>query len=265
MRNTSHRLIYRIYLKSAKNFRKIRNFDKFPGKLKKFPGSLGYPDYPLLGGKLLYPLRALGRSSNPGYRISGVVLVLSSLPILVQIAIDSRDVAFDYRSFMCTYLSSAPIWTIASPMIVGLFMLLPNLIVIGTSIALLRVIKKTKYRVKQGIRTTLYVGLGYIIVNGPMTFHLFTLKNASKILPAEVIRFYENNLFRSVFFFTFCNCSLNFFVYHRSVKSFNVFVRKVFRRARCFFISDSFDADVNSYRLRRVKTCKLAVHEGDRR
>ena len=32
-------------------FRKIRNFEKFPGKLKKFPGSLGYPDYPLLKGK----------------------------------------------------------------------------------------------------------------------------------------------------------------------------------------------------------------------
>ena len=203
---------------------------------------------------LLYPLRALGRNSKPGHKISVVVLVLSSCPILVQIAIDSRDVAFDYRSFMCTYLSSSPIWKIVSPMIVGMFMLLPNLIVIGTSIALLRVIKKTKYRVKQGIRTTLYVGLGYIIVNGPMTFHLFILKNASQILPAEVIRFYENNLFRAVFFFTFCNCFLNVFVYYRSVKSFNVFVRKVFTRARCFFKSDSSDADLNTYRLRRLKT-----------
>ena len=202
---------------------------------------------------VLYPLRALGRDSKPGHKISVVVLVLSLCPILLQIAIDSRDVAFDYRSFMCTYLSSAPIWEIVSPMTVGLFMLLPNLTVVGTSIALLRVIKRAG-RLKQGLRTTLYVGVGYIIVNGPMTFHLFILKNASKILPAEVIRFYENNLFKSVFFFTFCNCSLNFFVYYRSVKSFNVFVRRACRRARCFFKSDSSDASVDSYRLRRLKT-----------
>ena len=32
-------------------FRRMRNFEKFPGKLKKFPGSLGYPDYPLLKDK----------------------------------------------------------------------------------------------------------------------------------------------------------------------------------------------------------------------
>ena len=46
---------FQFLLRLAKIFRKIRIFEKFPGKLKKFPGSLGYPDYPLLKGKVLRP------------------------------------------------------------------------------------------------------------------------------------------------------------------------------------------------------------------
>ena len=42
-------------------FRKIRNFEKFPGKLKKFPGSLGYPDYPLLKGKTIETSKLLNK------------------------------------------------------------------------------------------------------------------------------------------------------------------------------------------------------------
>ena len=210
---------------------------------------------------LLYPLNALGRTNRQGHKISVVILFLSSIPSLVQIAIDSRDVAFDYRSFMCTYLSSAPIWKILSPVVVGLFMFLPNFIVIGTSIALLRVIRNAKTsnkqiqykgRAKQGIRTVFYIGFTYIIVNGPLTFHLFVLKNVSQILSTRWGRFYEDNLFRAVFFFTFSTCFFNFFVYYRSVNSFNVFVRKFFKKARCLFKSNSSDKKLDSYRLRRL-------------
>ena len=212
---------------------------------------------------LLYPLNALGRTSRQGHKISVVILLLSSIPSLTQLVIDSRDVAFDYRSYMCTYLSSAPIWKIVSPVTVGLFMLLPNLMVVGTSMALLRVIKKAKRnrkqcqykgRVKQGIRTIFYIGFTYIIVNGPLTFHLFVLKNDSQILSTEWGRFYEEKMFRVVSFFSFSNCFFNFFVYYRSVNSFKVFVKKAFKKARCLFGSGSSDTNVDSYRLRALNT-----------
>ena len=201
---------------------------------------------------LLYPLNALGRNSKRGKEISAVILALSFFPSLLQIAIDSQDVAFDYRSFMCTYLFSAPIWKILKALVVALFVFLPSLIVVGTSVALLRRIKRAEGRVKQGIRTTFYVGFVFIIVNGPLTFHLLVLRNFSQNLTVEVIRFYENNLFRAVSFFSFSNCFLNFFVYYQSVKSFNVFVKKVLKKTQGFFKFNSSDAEMNSYRLRRL-------------
>ena len=203
---------------------------------------------------LLYPLDALGRNSTRGHKISVIVFLLSFCPSLVQMVIDIRDVAFDYRSFMCIHLSRAPIWKIISPVVIGLFMLLPNLIVIGTSIALLRVINKANCRVKHGIRTVFYVGFAYIIVNGPVTFHLLFLRKFSQFFSAELVLFYDNNLFRALSFFTFSNCFLNIFVYYRSVKSFNVFVKKCLENIRGFLGSDFSDADVDSYRLRRLNT-----------
>ena len=202
---------------------------------------------------LIYPLNALGRDSKRGQKIGAAILSLSLFPSLLQISVDSQDVAFDYRSFMCTYLFSAPIWKIFKTLVIAIFVFLPSLIVIGTSIALLRPIKRAEGRVKQGIRTTFYVGFVFIIVNGPLTFHLLVLRNFSQILSDEVIRFYENNLFRVVSFFSLSNCFLNFFVYYKSVKSFNVFVKKVLKKIQSFFrFYSSSDADMNSYRLRRL-------------
>ena len=201
---------------------------------------------------LLYPLNALGRNSKRGKKISLVILVSTICPGIVQILIDSHDVAFDYRSYMCTYLFTAPIWKTLSTLVIGLFVFLPNLIVVVTSVALLVFIRKTEGRVKQGIKTTFFVGFAYIIVNGPVAFHLLVLSNFSPIFSDEVRRFYEDNLFRAVFFFSFANCFLNFFVYYQSVKSFNAFVRKVLKRGRCFCKSYSSDANLDAYRIRRL-------------
>ena len=204
---------------------------------------------------LLKPLDALGRNSKPGHKISAVVLVLSLIPSLVQMVIDIRDVAFDYRSFMCTYLFSAPISQTFSNLFITLFVIFPNLIVVGTSIALLRVIRRAEGRVKQGIRTKFYVGLAYIIVNGPMMLHLLFLRNFSNVVSPDARRFYENNLFRAASFFALSNCFLNFFVYYRSVKSFNVFVRKVLTNTRGFCKKfNTSDANVDSYRIQRLST-----------
>ena len=188
---------------------------------------------------LLYPFKALGRTSKQGQIISAVILVLSTFPSILQLAVDRRDVEFDYRSFICLYRYSSPIWKILSPVIVGLFVFLPNLIVFGTSIALLRIVKKVKGRVKQGIWTTLYVAFVYFSVNGPITFHILVTQNLSHILSGEVISFYDNNLFRSVSFFASSNCFLNFLIYYRSVRSFNFFVRKSLQKISIFVNSTS--------------------------
>ena len=188
---------------------------------------------------LLYPFKALGRTSKQGKMISAVILVLSTCPSILQLAVDWRDVDFDYRSFICLYRHSAPLWKILSPMIVGLFVFLPNLIVFGTSVALLRIAKKVKGRVKQGIWTTLYVAFVHFSVNGPITFHILVIQNLSHILSAEVIIFYDNNLFRTVSFFASSSCFLNFLIYYRSVRSFNFFVRKSLQKISIFVNSPS--------------------------
>ena len=180
---------------------------------------------------LAFPLRAVGRSRKLGYKICAVVWLLTALNPISLIAVDSSDVQFEYRAYRCMYGYSAPIWKRLLLSNVIIFNLLPNIIVAVTTVSLMVLVKRARGRVnKQGIFTALYVGLAYLIANGPLSFYIIFFRPIISRLTSspEEIKFYGDKVYTFVSFIMFLNCFANCFVYYRSVMSFKLFVRHMF-------------------------------------
>ena len=180
---------------------------------------------------LAFPLRAVGRSRKLGYKICAVVWLLTALNPISLIAVDSSDVQFEYRAYRCMYGYSAPIWKRLLLSNVIIFNLLPNIIVAVTTVSLMVIVKRARGRVnKQGIFTALYVGLAYLIANGPLSFYIIFFRPIISRLTSspEEIKFYGDKVYTFVSFIMFLNCFANCFVYYRSVMSFKLFVRHMF-------------------------------------
>ena len=177
---------------------------------------------------LAFPLRAIGRSRKLGYKICAAVWLLTALPPITFIVVDSSDIKFQYRAYRCLYGYTAPFWQWLLPIYVIIFNLLPNIIVAVTTVSLMVIVKRARGRMnKQGIFTALYVGLAYLIANGPLSFFVIFFRAiiSHLISSPDTRRVYEDKLYTYASFVMFLNCFVNCFVYYRSVTSFKLFVR----------------------------------------
>ena len=180
---------------------------------------------------LVFPLRVVGRSRKLGYKICAAVWLLTAFNPISLIAVDSSDVQFEYRAYRCMYGYNAPIWKRLLLSNVIVFNLLPNIIVAVTTVSLMVILKRARGRInKQGIFTALYVGIAYLIANGPLSFYIIFFRTIiSRLISSpEEIKFYGDKLYTFVSFIIFLNCFANCFVYYRSVMSFKLFVRHMF-------------------------------------
>ena len=179
---------------------------------------------------IVFPLRAVGKNRRPGHIMSTVVWLLAGLYSMIQIIVDETDVVFDDRAYRCLYAYSAPIWRWLSIITAMLFILIPNLIIVTTTISLIVTIRKANRRInKRGLVTVLFVGFTYFIANAPLSLYIIVFKNMSHLIPSqEARRNYDNILYTTVSFILFINCFANGIVYYRSVNSFKIFLKQVF-------------------------------------
>ena len=177
---------------------------------------------------LLYPFQSMSRTRRSAYLISAGTWLLSAVTPLVQIATDRRDVTFDYRIYRCKYGFRAPVWQWLLAPLSTVVTVLPNVIVVGTTIALLVIIKKAKGRTnKQGAITALYIGCVYLLANSPVAFYTAIYMKISHLMSPGARLFFDVNVYGFSYFVMFINCFTNGFVYYRSVNSFKMFVKRV--------------------------------------
>ena len=176
---------------------------------------------------ILYPLRTVGRTKALAYRISAAVWILTAVTPVTLILIDSSGVEYDARAYRCMYSFSAPIWEWLLPLMGLAFTAAPNVIVLGTTISLLVLLRKARGRVnKQGILTALFVGIAYFIANGPVSLYVVVYKGNPDVIPSpEDKKYMDDKLYTATSFIMFLNCFTNVFVYYRSVTSFRIFVK----------------------------------------
>ena len=173
---------------------------------------------------LLSPLRALARSKRVAHYISAFIWTLAAIPPVIQIIVDIHDVYFDTRIFRCMFSYRAPIWNVILPPISIVLGLLPVVIVTGTTIALLVVVKRARRKTNtQGVFTALFVGCIYLVACTPVV--LYTVIHKKIPLPPDVQRIFEIYVFKLAFFSIFINAMFNIFVYYVSVRSFGEYMR----------------------------------------
>eukprot|EP00116_Pleurobrachia_bachei_P008432 sb/3468694/ len=112
---------------------------------------------------LVFPLRARTRTRKTGIIISGLVWIAAAIFPVAQLVVDSGAVAFDYRNYRCQYVFRAEIWIWLRPLMIGVLMVFPNVLVLFTTFALVYfVVRSGKNIKKQGLLTVFVVAMVYI-------------------------------------------------------------------------------------------------------
>ena len=177
---------------------------------------------------LIYPLHFHVRSNRFAHKVIAIIWLLSAILPTVQFLVDKADIIFDTIIYRCKYSFSSPVWGRLLPPLMMILFVIPNLIVIGTTISLLVVLKKARGRTsKNGVLTSLYVGGIYLLSSLPVTLYSFLYKNFEHIMSPELRRFFEYHVFIFAFYVMFLNVMSNFFVYFVSLDSFNKLVKRI--------------------------------------
>ena len=190
-------------------------------------------------GKLLllkYPLRTVSWTTRQAHKSAAAIwMVLLSIPTL-HLLIDKDDVTFDYRVYFCTYRYSSSVWQILSP-ITSLAMFAPNIIMVVSSILLLKearkVVRGTRESLRwKGVMAVVLTATINILTYIPITAYFMAEPFVTKNPLAPGIFYVE--FYRSTTSTLGINVLGNFFVYSLTVSSFRTFLRIKMRQTALF-------------------------------
>lgn len=143
------------------------------------------------------------------------------------LAIGPTDISFDYRTYNCMYGFHSPIWTLAKPFYAVLGGALPNLIIVVTTVLMLRTARKAaRESLKwKGVITVFLTVVVYMLAYAPFTlFHI--MEPLLKTNPDDPSNF-DRYFFRVAWPFVSLNITSNFFIYSLTVDSFKVFLKRM--------------------------------------
>ena len=176
---------------------------------------------------LAFPLRSIDRKRRTACVLAGTLWAAACIISIAQLVIDRHSVTFDYRLYRCHYVFRAPVWKWARPLLLTCIMVLPNAIVLATTLALLVFVRRKRGKVNlQGALTSLYIGLGYVLAFGPVAINQSIILNLYPTMDRGTREFFFVVFARFAFFMTFLNGMSNVFIYMLSVKSFGKFMKK---------------------------------------
>jgi hypothetical protein len=145
--------------------------------------------------------------------------------------VDRHDVSFDYRVYNCEYGYTNEIWetTLKHPMAILGFVtyIVPNIIIIGTTIPTLRYLVNAKNAAKrvrgsvpwQGAMTVILTSVVYCIATIPYSIYA----TASHFVKEDPTGLFHIRLFKVSYFMTMLNIMSNFYIYTMTIRSFRRF------------------------------------------
>ena len=136
-----------------------------------------------------------------------------------------RRTEFDWRSYRC-YSSSEGVWAWLGPVLLGISLLFPNVIVIITTLALLYKVKKATGVHRRDVTTLVPISIIYLVSYAPIGVY-WVAESAFR----QGGHYLSLNRFGSLV--KFLNNSLNPIVYFISLRSFRGFVQRLCARCDC--------------------------------
>ena len=193
-----------------------------------------------------YPLRTGFWSKRRTQNICAVIWISSLGSPVLHLILNKDDVTFDYRVYTSSYLYSSNIWTILLPVITFAILVIPNCLIMISTVLLLnearKVVRGTEESLRwQGIITVILNAMVYTLSILPLSVYFMAESQVEK--RAEPGPYYQE-------FFRFGMCALsfntlaNFFVYSLAVASFRGFLKTKFQQAASF-LSNNFPSSGN--------------------
>ena len=106
-------------------------------------------------GKLLllkYPFKLRFLSKKHAHKICAGIWVVCIFNPVFHLGIDKDDVIFDYRVYTCLYKYTSPIWKVVMPVFTLIYLVIPGVTVVVSTVLLLREAKKAVRRTQETLR-----------------------------------------------------------------------------------------------------------------
>ena len=170
-------------------------------------------------------------SSRSAHVICGAVWGISFIVPAMFFIVDKGDVSFDFRTNVCSYHFSSPRWKLLKPLQAFVFMVVPNCVVVMTTVALLIYLVKARKlsgrvggeRRWQGIILSILTAFVYCISVTP--YAVYRMAESSITHP-----FFHNDFLRLSGVCLSLNTISNFYIYTLTVPSFRRFLKLLFLR-----------------------------------
>ena len=181
---------------------------------------------------LKFPSKSSYLTSNIGHLMCTFIWLSATNISIALFIVDKNDVAFDYRSYSCQYGFSSETWKWLRPLIALLNSIIPNLLVIGSTVPLVMYLVRARRHSKrsrgavrwQGILTTFITAAVYSISAIPYAVYRFLESQAGGVQDPD------SSYFRLAVSFLFLNTLSNFYIYLFTVLSFrNYYVQVRFQ------------------------------------
>ena len=177
---------------------------------------------------LRFPMRTRDFSSRKSQVVCMTMWAIATTSLVLVLLVDRNvDALFDHRTYDCR-LDLAGSWKWLKPILVGVFALIPNIVVVATTVHLLIIARSIVQRggdsLKwQGIITTIVVAVVYCISILPYTIYTFIGYSGAGFAedPHSFFRTHYNRVVKS---FIFINTFSNFYIYSMTVASFREFL-----------------------------------------
>ena len=203
----------------------------------------------LCSSKLLilkFPFRAGTVSSRCCHQICGAIWCFGLIVPIIYISLSKDDVIFDYRTYVCIYGFSSDAWIWLKPLLTVFFSILPNLIVVITTIMLIIEARKVTHRAHerlrlQGIMIVVLTAVVYCLSVIPYTVYLIAAPHVKEDPPGK----FHVQYFRVAACCLLFNTVSNFYIYTLTLTSFRKFL---WDRCRAVIGStlSSFDSQADS-------------------
>ena len=178
---------------------------------------------------LTRPLRARSLSRKKGHLVCCIMWATSLVYPVLMYVFGREDVTFDYRTYICEYGWNANPWRKIQPVIFVVGGVVPNAVVILTTVPTLKYLvaaresaKRTRGSVPwQGALTVTLTAAVYCLSTLPVTVYyvgIVFIEMESNSATEDPYHFHQ--LYRYGFFIVMINITSNFFIYTLTITSF---------------------------------------------
>ena len=200
-----------------------------------------------------YPLKLASTSQKKAHMFCAAcwLAALITPVICLFVAVQGGgDTHFSYRLYTCDFVQTSDIWSWLRPLLAVFFLLIPNTLVVGTTIYLLIIAKQVARRGReslkwQGIMTTVLTATVYCISILP--YAVYHVGESIVTVDDKSSSLFHTAYFRVAVSFTYLNTISNFYIYSLSVHSFRDFVWSRLKQIYRMLTSVGTPANLGTY------------------